>query len=296
MNQGYYNNGYNNNPYYNQNPNMYPNRMMPQNGRMPVNGQRPPTPNNGNMPTPQKPKNSSGVKKMLPLIIIAGVLGLILVILFVVLLVKVVFNKSTPESPPQQNPDPSVVENNNKKVGTDTHGYVEVPNDWVAFYDTQVTDTTLIQFSSQDKKYIISLGYFPVGQTDSKKAAAALALNLKNANATDLKAWDDITIGSYTNVYKVQGTYTDGITLAGYFFQTSDGATRCVMIEGPNKDDKSFGIPYTFTMNSNGDSVINTNPSTQTTIPDTNEKIPSMPGSSQGSSNDATNSIDSILG
>ena len=285
MNQGYYNNGYNNNPYYSQNPNMYPNRMMPPNGGMPGNGQKPSMPN-GNMPIPpkpQKPKNSGGNKKMLPLIIVAGVLGLILVILFVVLIVKVVANK--PQDP-QQNPDPSIVENNNKKVGTDTHGYVEVPNDWVSFYDTEVTDTALIQFSSQDKKYIISLGFFPEGQTDPKKAAAALALNLKNANATDLKAWDDVTIGSYTNVYKVQGTYDDGITLAGFFFQTSDGATRCVMIEGPNPSDKSFGIPYTFTMNSNG-----ANQGT-TTTPSTTDDIPSMPGSS----NDATGSVDSIIG
>lgn len=249
MNQGYYNNGYNNNPYYNnQNPNMYPNRMMPNNMQRPVNGGQRPM-NNGNMPKPQKPKSSNSSKKMLPLIIVAGVLGLILVILFIVLLVTVVFNKGTDE--PKQDPQPSITEKT-IKVGTATHGYVEVPSDWVSFYDTSVTDTTLIQYSSQDKKYIISIGYFADDQTDPKKAASQLALNFKNSNATDLKAWDNITVGSYTGAYKVQGKYDDGVILAGYFFQTPDGLTRCVMIEGPDTNNSAFAIPYTFTLAGGG--------------------------------------------
>jgi hypothetical protein len=257
MNPGYYN-GYNNNGGYNNgyynNPNGYGNRMMPPQG-MP---NRPNVPMNNNMNRngnnqnpnnrqvrPVKPikNNNNKGNPLLPLIIAAGVLGGI-VLLLIILIFAGVFAK---KEEPKPKPEPTPV-SEGQVVGTTEHGFITIPNDWVDFVDTNYQDETTKQYSSQDTTYIVTVGYYNDEKTTSRNAAAKLAQNLKNSNCTDLKASDKKKIGEYAT-YQVSGIYPDGTMLMAFFFETEDGITRTIMVEGPDGNNNAFNIPYSFKMN-----------------------------------------------
>lgn len=264
MNPGYYNNGYNNNGGYNNggyynNPNGYGNGMMPppqgmpnrpnvpmNNMNMNRNGNPNQNPNNRQPVKPVKPiKTNNNNKKgnpLLPLIIAAGVLGGIVLILIILIFAGVFAKKEEPT------PEPTPVVSDGQVVGTAQHGYITIPNDWVDFVDTNYQDETTIQYSTQDTLYIVTLGYYNDDKTTSRTAAAKLAQNLKNSNCTDLKASDKKKIGEYAT-YQVSGVYPDGTMLMAFFFETEDGLTRTIMVEGPDANNKAFTVPYSFKLN-----------------------------------------------
>lgn len=263
MNPGYYNNGYNNggynNGYYN-NPNGYGNRMMPpqgmpnrpnvpMNNNMNGNGNNNQNPNNKQVKPvkPIKTNNNKNGNPLLPLIIAAGVLGGIVLILIILIFAGVFAKKEEPTPEPTPSTQGQI-------VGTAQHGYVTVPNDWINFVDPDYNDETIKQYSTpnpdspDEPLYIVTLGYYTDDKTTSRTAAAKLAQNLKNSNCSDLKASDKKKIGEYAT-YQVSGVYPDGTMLMAFFFETEDGITRTIMVEGSDANNSAFNIPYSFKLN-----------------------------------------------
>ncbi len=255
MNQGYYNGGnynngqgYNPNPYYNnQNPNMYNNRNMPNGyyGQNPMNN-RNPNMNNQNMNNPNMNKNPNkkddkNKKSLLPLFIVLGALGLVAVILLIVFLVSSSGNNDKKEDKPQE---PAVLQD--KVVGNDTNGYITVPGDWVNYVDSQNADNAMIQFSSKDKKYIVTLVYYTETNINPYSGAAAIAKSLKDEGCTDLKAAKITLTDANYETYIVSGVYPDKTVMVTYFFEAEDGVTHCIMVEGPDATNNAFNIPATW--------------------------------------------------
>jgi len=269
MNQGYYNNGYNNannanNPYYNQG--MYNNRNYPPNPNNPyymngnrmnpnmpgnMNGQQPQQPQQPNKPgkiprsqRPRKPRNLTNRKggKLLPLFIIVGVLVVLAVILLIVLITK---PREEDKKPVEDNP---ITEKDQKVhaeqiVGSEENGYVSIPVEWVVFEDSVTKDEKMLQYSTTDAQYILTMDYYDK-KIDNYSGANNMAIAMKKDGATNLKA-AKVDIAGY-NGYMVSGVYPDGVTLVAYFIQPEDGVTRCIMVEGPDPTNSAFNIPKTF--------------------------------------------------
>ena len=269
MNQGYYNGGYNNNtnnannPYYNQG--MYNNRNYPPNPNNPyyMNGNRMnpnmqgQMPNNGNpngqpvkqekpkkvprKDRPRKPTDLTNKKRsLLPLFIIVGILITLAVILLIVLLTRPREVDVTPTKP--DNPTDYKV-TAEQIVGTPDNGYVSIPVEWVVFEDSVTKDERMIQYSTPDAQYILTMDYYDK-KIDNYSGANNMAIAMKKDGATNLKA-AKVDIAGYTS-YMVSGVYPDGVTLVAYFIQPEDGVTRCIMIEGPDPTNSAFNIPKTF--------------------------------------------------
>jgi len=247
MNQGYYNNGYNNNannPYYNQG--MYNNRNYPPNPNNPYymngrNGGRPPQQQPNNNMNNKPIKNNNGKKNSLfPLFVVVGVLGVLAIVLLVLLITR---SGKTQEEPVNKDPVIDVNVKTEQIVGNDKNGYVSIPSDWVVFEDTVTKDDRMLQYSTPDAQYILTMDYYDK-TIDSYSAANNMAIAMKKENATNLKA-AKVDIAGY-NSYMVSGMYPDGVTLVAYFLQTEDGVTKCVMVEGPDPTNSAFNIPKTF--------------------------------------------------
>lgn len=276
MNQGYYNNGYNNNtnnannPYYNQG--MYNNRNYPPNPNNPyymngarMNGQmNPQVPNPQQMPQqptkpgkppkppkiprkdrPRKPSSLTNKKSNIPLIIIVSVLVILAVILLIVLITKPRNEQVTPKP---DNPTDQKVPVQEQIVGTDENGYVSIPVDWVVFEDSVTKDEKMIQYSTSDAQYILTMDYYDK-KIDNYSGANNMAIAMKKDGATNLKA-AKVDLAGY-KAYMVSGVYPDGVTLVAYFIQPEeDGITRCIMVEGPDPTNTAFNIPKTFQLKS----------------------------------------------
>ena len=136
------------------------------------------------------------------------------------------------------------VEEGKMIIGDDTYGYVQVPSDWKEFKD--IDGNSSIQYTDiGDMGYIISLNI-----VDGDVSPYTAATNIKNHIITENADAKVV----YTKIskyygYKVEAKYPDGTYLDAYLFKTDDGKLHYISIEGPDKDNDSFKIPDTFSVN-----------------------------------------------
>ncbi len=130
-----------------------------------------------------------------------------------------------------------------KLVGEEPFGYVCVPTDWVSFEEDP--PNRQFQYSDINGSYIITLDVLSTSQISAKEYALGTANSLeKNQGITVQGA--EVKLGKY-DAYQVYGQQKESnIWVLLYFFETEDGNTHNIGIEGPDRNNEAFKIPETF--------------------------------------------------
>ncbi len=118
-----------------------------------------------------------------------------------------------------------------KPMGNDNCGYIDVPSDWVIFYEMggiQGADD-YYQMCSADGKTIITMCVYST--VDAYTAACNVYESLSAEGGTTDLVSATATIGGY-DAYQVYGEYSD-LYLVTYFFEAEDGLTHYVAVEFP---------------------------------------------------------------
>lgn len=234
----YYNgNNGNNNQYYNQNQynrngQYYNQNQYNQNGQYYNQNQRQ---NNkfGLYDQPPAQNNKQNKKTNKPLLIKIGAFALFAIILIVVVFAINSCDKETLEP---------ACEEDYRQIGNDFYGYVCIPSDWVKFQEQ--TANRKLQYSDIETKYILTLDALYTSEIDAKNFALGIAKQLQDAGIE--VQGSEAKIGKY-DAYEVYGIQTDTqIWVLVYCFETEDGITHYVGVEGPDKTNEAFKIPESF--------------------------------------------------
>lgn len=176
--------------------------------------------------------------------IIIGIVAAVVVIAAIIVAICLANSNKNSDQGNNGQGDSASAEIKTKLVGQSNYGFVTVPETWVTVTED---DEEGLQYGSA----ISSNGYFvSMLVSDTSEATAAEWLeNMKfvfeQTGVTDIET-SDVKVGSYDA--KLITGYYDAISrwLAAYMFETGDGKTHYVSIEGPDKENVAFEIPLTF--------------------------------------------------
>ena len=137
----------------------------------------------------------------------------------------------------------STVPAGKQKVGDKDFGYVLVPSNWTRFVDPDAPST--LQYSYANL-YILTMAHVPTSSMSAYQYASSYASRMKS-EGVDVKT-ATVKMGDYT-AYQVYGKYeSENTWLVTWVFETKDGQTRSLAIEGPDASNEAFSIPDTFTL------------------------------------------------
>ena len=126
-------------------------------------------------------------------------------------------------------------DNENTIVGDNKYGYINIPSNWVRFYD--VDGTTSLQYSYANL-YIVTLNYFEDSTHTAKEYASNYLYNKQNSNDVKGVTGATVKIGKnkqYT-AYQVYMYYPlDKVYLITYWFEAEDGKVHYIALEGPSE-------------------------------------------------------------
>ena len=131
-----------------------------------------------------------------------------------------------------------------KRVGSDEFGYITIPENWVNFIDVDGNST--LQYSYANI-YIATLYAVPTTQIDAYNYASNIMNKLKSEGVQNVQG-ATVNVGKYS-AYQVYGYYAnENIWLVCWFFETEDGKTHYISIEGPDRNSEYFNIPNSFSL------------------------------------------------
>ena len=137
----------------------------------------------------------------------------------------------------------STVPAGKQKVGDKDFGYVLIPSNWTRFVDPDAPST--LQYSYANL-YILTMAHVPTSSMSAYQYASSYASRMKS-EGVDVKT-ATVKMGDYT-AYQVYGKYeSENTWLVAWVFETKDGQTRSLAIEGPDASNEAFSIPDTFTL------------------------------------------------
>ena len=144
---------------------------------------------------------------------------------------------------PITNPTTSNVPAGKQKVGDKDNGYVLIPSNWTRFIDPDATQT--LQYSYANL-YILTMMNTDTTKLSAYQYASNYAKSIQSEGITPTTAMANM--GNYT-AYQVYARYTsDNTWLVAWFFETPNGKTHCISVEGPDANNEAFKIPETFTL------------------------------------------------
>ena len=234
----YYGGG--NNQYYNQNGQYYNNnnRQYNQNTQYNPNNQYYKQNNKfGLYNQPQQNNNDKNDDKKMLFIKIGMFAAAALLIILVVFGINSCGKKEEQE-------EKNVCGDEYKQVGEEFFGYVCVPSDWVSFEEE--IPNRQYQYSDVNTNYIITLDVLSSTQISAKEYALGKAKDLEDKGIT--VQGSEVKLGKY-DAYQIYGQQKQSnIWVLLYFFETEDGNTHNVGIEGPDRFNEAFKIPETFVL------------------------------------------------
>ena len=132
-----------------------------------------------------------------------------------------------------------------KRVGSDEFGYITIPENWTNFID--VDENSTLQYSYANI-YIATLYAVPTTQIDAYNYASNIMNKLKSEGVQNVQG-ATVNVGKYS-AYQVYGySSNENIWLVCWFFETEDGKTHYISIEGPDRNSEYFNIPESFSLN-----------------------------------------------
>lgn len=130
-----------------------------------------------------------------------------------------------------------------KYIGNSKYGYLNVTDYWTTYHDDNTGST--LQYRSG--LYVITMYAVPTSQLSAYDYADRIYDKLEEDEASSLTS-AKVMMGSYM-AYRVSGYYSEVNTwLSTWTFETDDGMTRYISVEGPDKENNKFLIPNTFSL------------------------------------------------
>ncbi|MGN1349741.1 MAG: hypothetical protein ACI4VM_01960 [Anaerovoracaceae bacterium] len=122
-----------------------------------------------------------------------------------------------------------------KRVGEEKYGFLEVPDDWKDYVDSEVaavSGLSLKQFCDASGKLIITLNYSEGSQVDAQEAASSCWAQMEQDGAQNIQGSTVELAGC--KAYQVYGYYTDDdVMLVIWVFTDKDGTLHYISAEGP---------------------------------------------------------------
>ena len=131
-----------------------------------------------------------------------------------------------------------------QRVGNDEFGYITIPENWAKFVDVDGNST--LQYSYANI-YIATLYAVPTTQIDAYNYASNIMNKLKSDGVQNVQG-ATVNVGKYS-AYQVYGYYAnENVWLVCWFFETEEGKTHYISIEGPDRNSEHFNIPNSFSL------------------------------------------------
>ena len=128
-------------------------------------------------------------------------------------------------------------------IGNEKYGYLNVTDFWSIYKDENTGDT--LQYKSG--LYVITMYAVPTSQISAFDYAGKIYDKLEEDGVDGLTN-AKVMMGGYM-AYQVTGYYSDkNIWLTTWTFETDDGMSRYISVEGPDRRNSKFLIPNTFTL------------------------------------------------
>ena len=133
-----------------------------------------------------------------------------------------------------------------KKVGSEELGYIVIPEDWV---EKAFPEATAVgkQYYDNVSHYVTMIVYDTI-QLDAKAYVDSVKVALEGRGATEIST----TEATITNYQGYQVSAYDNLTskwIYCYIFETENGKTHYIALEGPEKTHEYYNIYQTFTLN-----------------------------------------------
>lgn len=132
-------------------------------------------------------------------------------------------------------------------IGDDSTGYIDVPEDWVRFFDPSTYGTGMVQYSSPDLATVVSVMVYneklaengvvtaeQLENLDAKTMATASYATLEQSGLSEMVA-AQVTLGGIP-AYQVYGIYSEdgeAFLFICWYFDGDDGYVRYVCAETP---------------------------------------------------------------
>ena len=184
-------------------------------------------------PPPVKKKKKTPLNTIF---IIGGCIATIVLIIFIVNLIPYLQGEN-----PDPNPSSKLTEKNSFRVGSESFGYVSVPNSWVPFGVSESNQT--IQYSDQSG-WIVTLFSVDKNTISAKDWANSIVNQMKTAGAQEI-GLEPTTINGF-KAYKMFGYYSSVSTYLAAWVLEGEEVNYYVAIEGPKRYDDNYDIIYTF--------------------------------------------------
>lgn len=121
-----------------------------------------------------------------------------------------------------------------KVVGDEEYGYIDIPGDWVRFYDIDGNSSLQYSYSTV---YIVTLNHLEDNYT-AKEYASTYLDSMRDSDEVRDVTGATVKVGKnqeYT-AYQVSMYYpADNTYLITYWFDTDDGKVRYIALEGPEQ-------------------------------------------------------------
>lgn len=176
--------------------------------------------------------------------IVAGVIALALIIGVIVLCTKKDNSTDGGDGGTSQVEDKEV---KTKVVGNDTVGYFTLPEDWVEVTEYVESIDGAAQWGSKDGKYTVGVIVMDTDDIEAKEWAEGVEVTMKDdSDITNVKLVEE-DFADFGKAWVVSGNYKAlSQDMIAYVFETKDGKTRYLAVQGPDKKNDAFKIVETY--------------------------------------------------
>jgi hypothetical protein len=142
----------------------------------------------------------------------------------------------------------STVPAGKQKIGDEDNGYLIVADTWTDAYGA----TSRLQYANYPNgatgsvSAVLTMDNKSTLENSAEEWATTIYNTEKNDSKTKTVNASTTKVGNY-NAYKVEKERNDGYKQIGWFFETEDGKTHCIIIGGNNLTEDTLSIVDTYT-------------------------------------------------
>lgn len=197
-----------------------------------------PSPINGGSAVKHRKKR----KQPKVLIGICGIVGVILLVLSLTLFLLLFL---AGDDDAKYNPASTFTEKNSISIGNDVNGYIRVPNTWKKVENGAQDGSIVYTDNLENGLWYVVSGFADSGKTSPHEWANSTYTSLVSQGV--MEAGIDREVVNNYETYKVVCFKPNvGRYLASWYFNTSDGRTHYIAVEGPDAINDFYNMIYTY--------------------------------------------------
>lgn len=153
------------------------------------------------------------------------------------------FNDTSNQKSTTNSTTDSTTDSSTKKIGSSKYGYLKVKDNWQSYVDSEHPE--VLEYDL-DSNWAICMSVHPTSTISARAYADNVKELFKSNGVIPMDIKDKV--GSY-NAYRISGYYADYKRyLKVWCFETGDGNTHYISIEGPDNVSDKYDIINTFTL------------------------------------------------